>query len=187
MGRDLTSVASTTSQQISIHSPRMGRDFSASFQQVCGKNFNPLSPHGERPLTAPFVRCKNEISIHSPRMGRDHNNIVCFLSSDDFNPLSPHGERHILQKVFHVFTQFQSTLPAWGETNKVEYISDNTTISIHSPRMGRDMRLVHRGFPVCISIHSPRMGRDIQRLALFNETIRNFNPLSPHGERLYDC
>ena len=55
---------------------------------------------------------------------------------------------------------FQSTLPAWGETPL-------------------DLRLYPRRV---ISIHSPRMGRDLLRL-LGRDLGVDFNPLSPHGER----
>ena len=56
------------------------------------------------------------ISIHSPRMGRDNS--------------SP---------VFRSFpTEFQSTLPAWGETGGDMPQLIVGRISIHSPRMGRD-------------------------------------------------
>ena len=56
---------------------------------------------------------------------------------------------------------FQSTLPAWGETGSaLEY-----------------------GLILNISIHSPRMGRDVT-LRRLRPRRRNFNPLSPHGERL---
>ena len=56
-------------------------------------NFNPLSPHGERPSLPNDWFIMTDISIHSPRMGRD--NTHC-------------------SKIFR--WQFQSTLPAWGET-----------------------------------------------------------------------
>ena len=56
-------------------------------------------------------------------------------------------------------------------------------ISIHSPRMGRDVAMFMLFYKERISIHSPRMGRDIC-CALFCSRISNFNPLSPHGERL---
>ena len=39
--------------------------------------------------------------------------------------------------------QFQSTLPAWGETRLFECTVDELLqISIHSPRMGRDLQAV---------------------------------------------
>ena len=56
---------------------------------------------------------------------------------------------------------FQSTLPAWGETRS---------------------RLLS-AFPAAISIHSPRMGRD-RTLPAARTGRTDFNPLSPHGERL---
>ena len=84
-------------------------------------------------------------------------------------------------------------------------IGDGLLISIHSPRMGRDLRRSIRALSSSqISIHSPRMGRDRRKatrrlpLSLFQSTLpawgettpstapvspRDFNPLSPHGER----
>ena len=56
---------------ISIHSPRMGRDGVDQLRLAVLYYFNPLSPHGERPVTAP------NRSTTDPH----------------FNPLSPHGER----------------------------------------------------------------------------------------------
>ena len=56
-------------------------------------------------------------------------------------------------------------------------------ISIHSPRMGRDNISVSALLSAVISIHSPRMGRDAQ-ITSGRPKRENFNPLSPHGERL---
>ena len=102
--------------------------------------------------------------------------------------------------------RFQSTLPAWGETRRASAATPTAGISIHSPRMGRDMipdnvefngvfqstlpawgETRRRGDPEgreTISIHSPRMGRDGQRHC-WRTGILYFNPLSPHGERLF--
>ena len=105
------------------------------------------------------------ISIHSPRMGRDgKQGDGGFRLKADFNPLSPHGERHDLGDVRPVgAVQFQSTLPAWGETvfggDMPQLIVGR--ISIHSPRMGRDSAAVACRLLDKISIHSPRMGRDL--------------------------
>ena len=80
---------------------------------------------------------------------------------------------------------FQSTLPAWGETESCYLRPLLQRISIHSPRMGRDGRSSHRpiwtsafqstlpawgetrkhifkNYYQDISIHSPRMGRDVK-------------------------
>ena len=77
---------------------------------------------------------------------------------------------------------FQSTLPAWGETNEYAQQTSDAEISIHSPRMGRDAPLVF-----C----STRSTSFQSTLPAWGETWRkrsapmttNFNPLSPHGER----
>ena len=101
--------------------------------------------------------------------------------------------------------EFQSTLPAWGETLPKTGRSDHKLISIHSPRMGRDDLLAEKtgisqnfnplsphgerretrpsAWQLCaISIHSPRMGRDCNSGSI-PTSRRDFNPLSPHGER----
>ena len=105
--------------RISIHSPRMGRDV---------------------PEQGPRLRAR--ISIHSPRMGRDQAASRDRAYGADFNPLSPHGERHENSGGVCRLTLFQSTLPAWGETVTITALRANIYISIHSPRMGRDVALV---------------------------------------------
>ena len=57
-------------RDISIHSPRMGRDDWRESRRLC-------------PV----------ISIHSPRMGRDDTLTDIITEASHFNPLSPHGER----------------------------------------------------------------------------------------------
>ena len=166
---------------ISIHSPRMGRD----------RMFN-------------FNKWGHRISIHSPRMGRDRQVLFLVRLAAQFQSTLPAwGETYFFTKSAKRIA-FQSTLPAWGETyNGSERYSDllfqstlpawgetvimmattvDVTISIHSPRMGRDMvkdKKVHLNIfqstlpawgETCtkcrkrvlsaISIHSPRMGRD---------------------------
>ena len=104
-------------------------------------------------------------------------------SCQDFNPLSPHGERLFGAQAGRPSKRFQSTLPAWGETIWQSKRASNSTnfnplsphgerpisginfyfrlyISIHSPRMGRDLILRCALRALYISIHSPRMGRD---------------------------
>ena len=147
---------------ISIHSPRMGRDAAAEvlktylegFQSTLpawGETggyrrevprvfyFNPLSPHGERPRRRAQKEAVADISIHSPRMGRDFKEIATISGATNFNPLSPHGERRRWWTGRPLWsTSFQSTLPAWGETAFLLFQRAPKTISIHSPRMGRD-------------------------------------------------
>ena len=56
--------------------------------------------------------------------------------------------------------EFQSTLPVWGGTVAGfggDYLLD---ISIHPPRVGRDIRGMRNPMNSWISIHPPRVGRD---------------------------
>ena len=150
----------SAARPISIHSPRMGRDAGETGGGAGGKDFNPLSPHGERLIPDNQIIGGYGISIHSPRMGRDIRFIRDCEAALNFNPLSPHGERHRVRPEEAHFVRFQSTLPAWGETQRHKQVARLPAISIHSPRMGRDRTATAR---------TARRG--------------DFNPLSPHGER----
>ena len=102
------------------------------------RDFNPRSPHGERPVAAIQYQADRRISIHAPRTGSDVSRSRLEYSTTDFNPRSPHGERRpktsgkderldfnprsphgerlcCAQKTFGV-PRFQSTLPARGAT-----------------------------------------------------------------------
>ena len=215
---------------ISIHSPRMGRDCCGGCGHGGEKYFNPLSPHGERPRACecrsfPDISIHSPrmgrdlfywstvqavcISIHSPRMGRDAETAVKVTLQQDFNPLSPHGERPSLPILAEwPCPLFQSTLPAWGETEKPgKQRACPADFNPLSPHGERPRRRGATTTPHTISIHSPRMGRDAGRRHAgqrgadfnplsphgerrnnynFNRYMDNFNPLSPHGERLVD-
>ena len=170
---------------ISIHAPRTGSDLSSQ---------NATS----RPA----------ISIHAPRTGSDNPSALfgyeieafqstlpargatrCFArpprNPSDFNPRSPHGERRaqlplrpaqipisihaprtgsdvLLFRACARLDLFQSTLPARGATGS------------HKPR--------HHNWE--ISIHAPRTGSDLPWPSADSQAVRDFNPRSPHGERL---
>ena len=146
-------------------------------------NFNPLPPHGGRP-----------IARHSP------------ARRIYFNPLPPHGGRPITQKktMQHLVFQstpsawretapfhrprkavhpFQSTPSAWRETTALCMLfSSGKSISIHSLRMEGDGGAYCKLERVSISIHSLRMegdGANERRGAGY----LYFNPLPPHGGR----
>ena len=168
-------------------------------------NFNPRSPHGERPLSpatfsAPvvfqstlpargatiareLVRELLKISIHAPRTGSDARAASRRLSGQ----------------------QFQSTLPARGATAGDDLTPPDEChfnprsphgerlpphrgrhrprlISIHAPRTGSDGKQVDLVTLDAISIHAPRTGSD-QFLRRNQPGRIDFNPRSPHGER----
>ena len=268
--RHLRLIHSVQQKKFQSTLPTRGETRAQTTTRTCTINFNPLSPHGERPFlqristfpakfqsTLPTrgetmvmlaLWAVAEISIHSPRMGRDAVRVRFTALLWDFNPLSPHGERLAVGKIAAEEIQFQSTLPAWGETRWVNhhrradafqstlpawgetgcgsgwaspsyfnplsphgerrqvcgYHPPRKAISIHSPRMGRDDYCDIGATVPYISIHSPRMGRDRNRRQIRQEAnisihsprmgrdmaaispsaaASDFNPLSPHGER----
>ena len=56
---------------ISIHAPRMGSDKTWEALKAADEDFNPRSPHGERPYPLDVIPELIIISIHAPRMGSD--------------------------------------------------------------------------------------------------------------------
>ena len=103
------------------------------------------------------------ISIHAPRTGSDTLMDGLLPEQLNFNPRSPHGERRLIKGFANISKTFQSTLPARGAT--LLHLSGHarSAISIHAPRTGSD------------TPPTPQGGSPM-----------NFNPRSPHGERL-DC
>ncbi len=132
-----------------------------------------------------LVTCYSEISIHAPRVGSDRTvqrlmRITPQFQSTlpvwgatagykgigpafrDFNPRSPCGERRHGRQQRPAKARFQSTLPVWGATGQLRSGGRRQRISIHAPRVGSDMIILHH---VCL--------------------VPNFNPRSPCGERPY--
>ena len=147
MGRDVPPEKVVDRNIISIHSPRMGRDPDHNGPWVGDRDFNPLSPHGERRrvLQGHAIAQKfqstlpawgetlipgvdeggRKISIHSPRMGRD--------GRGPSRPQCP--------------PRFQSTLPAWGETIPENFLSPSrqhfNPLSPHGERQCQRHLIAH--------------------------------------------
>ena len=64
-------------------------------------------------------------------------------SQKDFNPRSPHGERHFADKMLRQFSQFQSTLPAWGATNQISLMTSNMVFQSTLPAWGATVNYFH--------------------------------------------
>ena len=146
-------------------------------------NFNPRSPHGERPdlpllfprrgkfqstlpaRGATIVRVgdaiSNTISIHAPRTGSDPGRAAVHVGIHHFNPRSPHGERQRIKPLHRVGVEISIHAPRTG--------SD----PFHEPQCGMvslfQSTLPARGATVLrvlvflaeyISIHAPRTGSD---------------------------
>ena len=168
-------------------------------------NFNPRSPHGERPVWVTAYARQELISIHAPRTGSDDDSCHVNIAIFHFNRRSPHGERQGLTLKAVRKEIFQSTLPARGATSSDKIASLRRTISIHAPRTGSDAK--GRTLEGCAkyfnprSPHGERLSRDGHKMSelIFQSTLPargatfpgwfspirmgHFNPRSPHGER----
>ena len=148
------------SEEISIHAPRTGSDCAGRNGRTEQQDFNPRSPHGERPgphstnknaisfqstlpargatVVVKVPICRAAISIHAPRTGSDGTRRSSCGSRSNFNPRSPHGERRACKAQLSATCQFQSTLPARGATRNAGLYYRGCNISIHAPRTGSD-------------------------------------------------
>ena len=146
--------------------------------------FNPRSPHGERPLSSKRGISISLISTHAPRTGSDK-----FL------------RRWKRQRKI-----FQPTLPARGATQAPGAANKRACISTHAPRTGSDFAVADRETAVATFQPTlPARGATCMTsltilIASFQPTLpargataicvgihkfaTNFNPRSPHGERL---
>ncbi len=123
-------------------------------------NFNPRSPHGERP-SGRHPCGHPAISTHAPRTGSDALTRWIAHAIAYFNPRSPHGERH---------NPPDDDLPA-------------EVISTHAPRTGSDpsFRRVAR-LDLDFNPRSPH-GERPETGDVAGRGKPHFNPRSPHGER----
>ena len=160
-GSDTDGDAQAPPRKISIHAPRTGSDDGRRRTSAAAKDFNPRSPHGERPpagdergggmafqSTLPARGATPGscvavgflvISIHAPRTG-----------SDPQHPQKSRGE-----------WLFQSTLPARGATRKIATSTNGgKNFNPRSPHGERQMRTIVLVDFYKISIHAPRTGSD---------------------------
>ena len=190
---------------ISIHSPRMGRDSRSRRSSISGYPFQSTLPAwGETssptlaPLSRPFQstlpawgetvhahqgkhllnisihspRMGRDlypwngihilaISIHSPRMGRDGAGVRLAVQPLQFQSTLPAWGETLAEEISAYDDKFQSTLPAWGETNwESGKTTPTTEFQSTLPAWGETEKYHLQPITIDISIHSPRMGRD---------------------------
>ena len=172
-------------RHISIHAPRTGSDRRSGFHawwrirafqstlpargatkgptasDSSSADFNPRSPHGERPRDAGKSILSLAISIHAPRTGSD----AAFLSLFSNQEISIHA-------------------PRTGSDDAKRVLDVLVGISIHAPRTGSDplpaVQAVRHGY------FNPRSPHGERHPSLCPKAARrsgHFNPRSPHGER----
>ena len=123
---------------ISIHAPRVGRDYGQAYLTRYAAIFQSTRPvWGATPKPADAVFCP-VISIHAPRVGRDYTGADGRSRACHFNPRAPCGARPKYVKTTTWLKRFQSTRPVWGATLTRKMLKAMGIISIHAPRVGRD-------------------------------------------------
>ena len=171
--------------RISTHAPRTGSDRNQSRRSTNHCNFNPRSPHGERPSRRQSRQSRQQFQPTLPARGATKASHYPMATDTefqptlpargatpasrgleaepaDFNPRSPHGERR---------QPPGATAPQFG-------------ISTHAPRTGSDVLDYLKEIRLLISTHAPRTGSD-QLPFIGSSCTADFNPRSPHGERRY--
>ena len=156
---------------------------------LCGlfSYFNPRSPHGERRSSPSALRHGyNYFNPRSPHGERRQTAPTFGRPILDFNPRSPHGERLAVARDSSKGGKFQPTLPARGATFYNVCYSSIAVFQPTLPARGATDSPWTGLQSVNISTHAPRTGSDANTtISLHGE--RNFNPRSPHGERLSSC
>ena len=163
-GSDIKRTVIIALKPISIHAPRTGSDESKYNTLWDTIDFNPRSPHGERPIHALSAE---------PALKR-------FQST-----LPARGATGAAPNKTSCCRIFQSTLPARGATFVARRLLSVSSISIHAPRTGSDLlrRQPQTDGVLLISIHAPRTGSD----AAINVTFQ-IVPISIHAPRTgSDC
>ena len=123
--------------------------------ELIPKNFNPRSPDGERHGDTAHAHAETVISIHAPRMGSDFTFAITVITQHSISIHAPrmgsdHDFRHRHPQVKNISihaprmgsdgdfpgrTQFpygfQSTLPGWGATAKMDIFAHDMGKIIH--------------------------------------------------------
>ena len=148
---------------ISIHAPLTGSDGAVDNYFCAVDNFNPRSPHRERPLLthlqmhfstisihAPltgsdgmfrFLKAHRGISIHAPLTGSDTRGLRNLGYLTRFQSTLPSQGATLSAYTAFLPCLFQSTLPSQGATSNDDNIEIWFDISIHAPLTGSDMAI----------------------------------------------
>ena len=121
-----------------VHSPRAGRDSPRSRDRRRQPIFNPLAPCGARREREYKAALGELFQSTRPVRGETCAALAPSGSSRHFNPLAPCGARPPAIWIYDCSEAFQSTRPVRGETQPSYAVRCTESISIHSPRAGRD-------------------------------------------------
>ena len=145
--------------------------------------FNPRAPCGARRCAPSAILRRARVSIHAPRVGRDMSNSVRSLRATSFNPRAPCGARPVPCCFTSCFSGFQSTRPVWGATMLWLGIPFSSVVSIHAPRVGRDLNCSFDTFTrISFNPRAP-CGARRRRRSRKSRKNQSFNPRAPCGAR----
>ena len=167
--------------EISIHAPRTGSDTAEDVLAEIIRPFQSTLPARGATFAVAIVPSAARFQSTLPARGATMLTEYSSLYQTFQSTLPARGATDFGAFISMILT-FQSTLPARGATARHEATFDARSISIHAPRTGSDTVLVvsHRG-GLNFNPRSPHG----ERLKALREANMNtyFNPRSPHGER----
>ena len=149
---------------------------------MVASDFNPRAPCGARPGDHRRLAPAVYFNPRAPCGARRFYAQSAQKDAQNFNPRAPCGARPVEINFSTYVELFQSTRPVWGATPSARVVDQKCRISIHAPRVGRDMAKAKYTKTTTISIHAPRVGRD-ERAASRWRLCSYFNPRAPCGAR----
>ena len=142
VGRDRVVIpANGITISISIHAPRVGRDVHVSSHSAfLTRDFDPRAPSGARRCRQSAVFYFGEFQSTRPEWGATPSSTDISPNCWKFQSTRPEwGATQTAREPFRL-SAFQSTRPEWGATEDLRMIRTQEAISIHAPRVGRDLR-----------------------------------------------
>ena len=173
---------------ISIHAPRVGRDVSVL---TTGLSIVAISIHAPRvgrdaPTRRPFDRCGRYFNPRAPcgaRLVIGH----CRALAAKFQSTRPVWGATGLALCFATLSRFQSTRPVWGATESLFFADVVDVISIHAPRVGRDIWSINSlSVPLTFQSTRPVWGATSKRL-IFRYLPPAFQSTRPVWGATPDC
>ena len=160
VGRDTENCTALQMVRISIHAPRVGRDDPAPYDKTAGTDFNPRAPCGARPESGYTMGTVVVFQSTRPVWGATLALRGTRQISRYFNPRAPCGARQSLLYKYPLHEGISIHAPRVGRDLREQWAQKQADISIHAPRVGRDEYGYGWGGLIGISIHAPRVGRD---------------------------
>ena len=170
---------------VSIHAPRVGRDWRNPFTPIPISSFNPRAPCGARRMEElnPWL-----LDSFNPRAPCGARHVLLFSVGFylSFNPRAPCGARRFATSQTTTKCKFQSTRPVWGATRCECTPYGVPDVSIHAPRVGRDSdKAINILYLIGFNPRAP-CGARPTNMAMFIP-VTSFNPRAPCGARHKNC